>query len=121
MYKGFILSESLSDATALNDFKKIYVKVEKHDDPKYPKYWHLFKLTVPDDNIDKAVDVVSKNIKDEWYAHFWNDNKLVVIFKGKIFWIKREDKWPSDEYNKVVDYATSHCIDKRYLDFKIEE
>ncbi len=121
MYKGFILSESLSDATALNNYKKIYVKAEKHDDPKYPEFWHLFKLSVPDEEIDQVADAVSKNIKNEWYAHFWNDNKLVVIFKNKIFWVKREDTWSSDEYNKAVDYAVSQGIDKRYLDFKIEE
>jgi len=121
MFKGFILSESLSNATILNDYQQLHVKVEKHDDPKYPKFWHLFKLSIPENKIDEVSKIISDNIKDEWYAHFWNESKVCIIFQGKIFWISREEQWSSEEYKEVVNYAVKAGIDKRYLDFKIED
>ncbi len=121
MFKWFVLSESLSDATIVNDYEKIYVKVQKHDDPKYPEFWHLFKLTTPATEIDEVVKTISEYMKDEWYAHFWNKDKVCIIFQRKIFWIPRENQWSSDEYREVVNYAVKNGVDKKYLDFKLED
>ncbi len=121
MFKGFILSESLKNAVILNDYEILSVKVEKHNDPKYPEFWHLFKLSIPENKIDEAAKIISDNIKNEWYAHFWNKNKVCIIFQNKIFWIPREKQWSSKEYKEVINYAVKIGIEKKYLDFKIED
>lgn len=121
MFKGFILSESLNNATVLNNYKQFSVKVEKHNDPKYPKFWHLFKLSIPESKIDKVVKKISNSIKNEWYAHFWDKNKVCIIFQNKIFWIPREKHWSSEKYKGVVKYAVKSGIDKKYLDFWIDD
>jgi len=122
MFKGFILSESLQDPTLLNNFKKIYVKVESHpESDDYPSFWHLFKIEISDEEIEKVVDKFAKSIKLRWYAHFWNDKKVYIIFSNKVFKIPREEEWSSKEYQNVKKYALSVDIDERYLDFKIED
>jgi len=123
MYKGFVLSESLKNPMILNDFEKIYVKVEHH--PEYtsePKIWHDFKLKIEDNDIDKVANLLSEQIKDTCYAHFWNDKEVYVILPNKVFKIPKEPKkWQSKEYQELKKYAVSHNVEEQYLDFWIED
>ena len=121
MFKGFILSESLEDPTILNNFKKIYVKVEHHTKSEdYPPFWHLFKIEVGEEEIEKVVGQFAKAIKPKWYAHFWNDKIVYVVFLNKTFQIPLEKVWSSKEFQEAKNYALSVGIDEMYLDFKIE-
>jgi len=122
MYKGFVLSESLKDPTILNDFEKIYVKVENH--PEYngeQKVWHDFKLRIGDKDIDYITNSLAKQMKDTWYAHFWNDKNVYVVLSKKVFIIPKEEKWQSKEYQELKNYALKHRIEEQYLDFWIED
>lgn len=122
MYKGFVLSESLKDPTVLNNFEKIYVKVEHH--PEYagePKIWHDFKLKIEDKNITSTTNLLAGQMKDTWYAHFWNDNEVYVVFPAKVFKIPREQKWQSREYQELKEYALRHGVEEQYLEFWIED
>ncbi|OGZ11917.1 MAG: hypothetical protein A2942_02005 [Candidatus Lloydbacteria bacterium RIFCSPLOWO2_01_FULL_50_20] len=99
MYKGFVLSESLKDPTVLNNFEKIYVKVENH--PEYegePKIWHDFKLKVDNKDIVSTANLFAEQMKDTWYGHFWNNLEVYVVLPAKVFKIPREQKWQSTEY-----------------------
>ena len=122
MFKGFVLSESLKDPTILNDFEKIYVKVEHH--PEYegePKIWHDFKLKVEDKDIDRVTDLLATQMKDTWYAHFWDDENVYVVLPDKVFKIPREQKWQSKEYQELKQYALKHGVEGQYLEFWIED
>ncbi len=124
MFKGFVLSESLKNPVILNDFEVIRVIVEHH--PEFegePKIWHDFKLKVDDDKIIEVCNKISKEIKEEWYAHFWNDDILYVILPDKVFKMPREDgNWKSSEYQESIRYAIQHNVDQRYMkDFLIED
>lgn len=122
MYKGFVLSESLKDPTILNKFEKIYVKVEHH--PEYdgePKIWHDFKIKVEEKNIVSITNLLAEQMKDAWYAHFWNNYEVYVVLPHRIFKIPREQNWQSKEYQELKDYAIKHGIEERYLNFWIED
>jgi hypothetical protein len=122
MFKGFVLSESLNDPTILNDFENIYVKVESHPESEL-KYWHLFKLKIKDEDIEDAVKLILKNIKKEWYAHFWNGKVVYICYSNKIFKITQQKKreWNTKEYYEAKNYGIQQGIAERYLDFWIEE
>ncbi len=123
MYRGFVLSESLKNPLILNDFEKIYVKVEHH--PEYsgePKIWHDFKLIIKDEDIERIAELLSNEIKNTWYAHFWNDKEVYVILSNKVFKIPKEPKaWKSKEYQELKSYAISHNVEEKYLNFWIED
>ena len=86
MYQGFVLSESLKDPTILNNFDKVYVKVENHPECKgCPKIWHDFKLKVDDKDIKHITNLLSEQMEDTWYAHFWNDKDVYVVLPNKVF------------------------------------
>jgi len=124
MYKGFIVSESLKNLTILNDFEIIRVIVEHH--PEFegePKIWHDFNLKVDDNKILEVCNKIAKEIKEEWYAHFWDDNKVYVVLPDKVFKMPREDgNWQSLEYQECKKYAIKHGVDQRYMtNFLIED
>jgi hypothetical protein len=124
MFKGFILSESLKNPTILNNFEAIKVIVEHH--PEFegePKIWHDFKLKIADDKIIDVCDNIAKEIKEEWYAHFWNNDTLYVVLPHKVFKMPREDgNWQSSAYQECKHYAMEHGVEEQYLsDFLIED
>lgn len=123
MFKGFILSESLNNPLILNSLQKEYVKIEKHSEAnnKYPLYWHLFKVSVQDNDIKQTADNIAKDIKPDWYAHFWNGHEVYICFTNKVFVIPHEKHWSSSQYQEVIEYAKKNGIEERYLDFLIED
>ncbi len=121
MFKGFVLSESLNDPTVLNNFKKIYVKIEEHTDPKYAHFWHLFKIEVDSKNIEKITEKFANKLKYGWYAHFWDEKAVYISFTNKVFKIPREKEWKSKEFQKVKEWGIKNGVDEKYLDFWIED
>ena len=121
MIKGFVLSESLNDPLILNTIEKIYVKIESHNDPAYPAFWHLFKLSVAEKDVHGVVEAISEQMKTGWYAHFWNEKYLFICLSGQSFCI---DRMASNYHNKLAEakkYAESIGIESQYLDFYIED
>jgi len=124
MFKGFVLSESLKNPAILNNFETIKVIVEHH--PEFegePKIWHDFKLKIADNKIVDVCNDISKEIKEEWYAHFWNENTVYVALPNKVFKMPRENgNWQSSAYQKCKRYAIEHGVEEHYLsDFLIED
>ncbi len=121
MFKGFVLSESLNNPTLLNDFGKIYVRVEEHPESPEAPFWHLFKIEVKDEEIEQVAEQAAAEMKYGWYAHFWNNEVVYVCFPGKVFRIPHEVQWSSEEYQQVRQYGAEHEVKERYLDFWIED
>lgn len=120
MFKGFILSESLKNPTILNVLKKIYVKVEKHTESDIP-FWHLFKIEIQEEKIESITKIISSEMKESWYAHFWNGQIVYIVFSNKVFEIPQERKWLSPRFQEAKQYGIEHGVEERYLDFWIEE
>lgn len=120
-YKGFVLSESLSNPVVLNIYDKIDVKVEKHNDINYPEFWHLFMLSISEEEIQKAVELVCRYLKSGWYAHFWNEEILFICLQNNLFRLERHLKNYEKELDKVKDFAETLGINRQYLDFVIED
>lgn len=120
MFKGFVLSESLKSPTVLNRLNKTYINIEAHPESS-SHFWHLFKIKVDNKEIGKVSKMLSGQMKKGWYAHLWNSKTVYFIFSRKVFTIPRERKWKSEEYQKCKEYALKHGVEKRYLDFLIED
>ena len=112
MFKGFVLSESLKNPMVLNDFETIKVVIENHPECEGgPKIWHDFKLKVDDDKIIDVCNKISREMKETWYAHFWNRDIVYVVLSDKVFKMPREEgNWQSSEYQECKKYAIEHGI-----------
>ena len=49
--------------------------------------------------------------------HFWKENKMRVLFKGRKFVLDIDNK---KSYKSAIDYGLSINIPKEQLDFEIE-
>ena len=109
-YKGTIIEESLEDNIILNDFNIIGFKIT--DDVIFSERWHLYTVQVSREEIEQ----VSKFIKSGWYAHFWKNRNMIVVFKNKIFEFNYNDK---ASWQPAIEYGLSLNIPKEQLDFLI--
>lgn len=105
MYYGITESESFSDPTILNQFKLHKVVIEKRGEGK--GYWHIFILEISETNIKQAVDIISKALKPDWSAMFFNDRNVFAVFKDVVFPLQYKDYWKVEDYAEVKKHSLS--------------
>jgi len=94
----------------------------------------LYKITVPEENIQEAVASVQANmsskLKKEWYATFYNSEKAIIVFRKKKFELltngiapvyqKKLETTNADDkkhWDEMISYAKSLGIPDSQLDF----
>lgn len=110
-WKGCIVEESLDDNRILNNIEILKVSITSDPEPK--NRWHIYNSLLSEDEIAR----IHTHLKQSWYMHFWNDNKMIVLFKGKKFVLNVNDK---STWKEAVDYGLSIKIPKEQLDFEME-
>jgi len=107
-YHGIIIKEGLKDSSILDEMKILGIK--KVDD------WTLLRVGVDESKIDETIKVVGRNLRSDpvYYAHFYRDEELIVVFPKKIFHLtpNRETWKPAIKYGKSVG------VPEEELDFK---
>ena len=116
-WRGIVIGEGLSDPTILNKFKifKIFI-TEKDKNIDYSGNkgrWHIYWLECNKNQID---EIQSKIIKG-WYAHFWQNNNIVVVYEDKQFLIDKNNK---ETWKNAVLYGKEQGISESELDFPTE-
>ncbi len=110
LYKGTIVEESLEDTSILNNFT-----ILEETKPRDQNDWHLY---IVEGDCD-AVILLSKALKHErWYAHFWYENEMIVVFCDKLFFQKVDDQ---TTWSDAIAYGISAGIPKEQLNFLLEE
>lgn len=116
-WKGCFISEGLKDPRILNLYNCFKFRITDDSLPLDDKgtigRWHMFWIEVPDSDFE----VFKDNMKYNWYGHFWNGNKIVAIFEGKMFELDKENK---DTWKGAIEYGISQNISKEQLDFLTE-
>ncbi len=112
IYKGAIIEESLEDISILKKFK--IIKIVVTDDENPVDRWHINNVETTKDQLE----LLSKVIKPKkYYAHFWNENReVIVIFRDKIFTFDYDNK---NSWQPAIEYGLSVDIPKEQLDFLI--
>lgn len=113
MYTGTIVEESLLDNRILNEFKIIAIRISNAEKPE--DRWHLYEVEVTIDQMQ----IIAAQLKPEgWYAHFWQDDTIIVVFPNREFTMKLSDK---TTWSDAIKYGKSIGIPTNQLDFKIKE
>jgi len=89
-WKGWIIDESLKDATILSKLKVLKEKVEENTEGDTKNVWKLYAVEVDDKEINEISNILEKQIKLGYYAHFTNEKKLLIIFHKKSFLVRLE-------------------------------
>lgn len=85
---------------------------------KTGKHWTLLKVGVRPEMFDTIIDLMQANLLDErgvpYYAHFYRDDELIIVFPSKIFHVTPD----KNSWSEAVSYGESVGIPKDELDFR---
>ncbi|MBF4692018.1 hypothetical protein [Fusibacter ferrireducens] len=105
MYRLGIIEESLDDNKILEKYKEyIYSRrIEEIPDDEFP-IWHIDEYRVPNEKMSELLSILKEHIKLTWYIHAFDENELIIIFKGKYFEISTEK---DDSWNAMIEYGVN--------------
>ncbi len=99
-YRGTVVKESLKDPTILKGMMVMGHKIVGSPGDS----WDLVSVSASLAEVAKLKYYINDG---PWYAHFWNDEELIVVFKDKVF----------TNVNEAVEYGRSIGIPLEQLDF----
>lgn len=107
MFHGIIIDQEFVDKSLPETFK---VFARKQDGS-----WGIYGIESEDSKLEETIKIIQENIKTDqpWYAHFYNDEKLIIVFKNKVFEINpHEGSW-----EPIKGYGRKLNIPVEQLDF----
>lgn len=119
MYYALIDSSSLKNPTILNNYKHLKVFIQYEPSSSANKYHHNFLLQVPDDDVNKLIAEIQKEMLRSWYSFFWNERVLNIVFDKKQFSVNLPNGWSLNQARQAQKFGKSQGISEEYLDFKV--
>ena len=112
-WRGVVISEGLLEPSLVNDFEVYKARVSKEDldlgEGKRGR-WHLYHVYATESQIER----LATQVRPGWYCHFWQGKNLMVVFPGKRFDLKTDDR---STWKEAVEYGKSFGIPENELDF----
>jgi hypothetical protein len=107
MYHGIIIDQEFTDKSFPNKFK-IFAKKQDGD-------WEIYGIEIEDNQVKEVISQIQKNMKsnESWYAHFYNNEKLIVVFKNRIIEVETNKR----SWEPVIKYGKELNIPEEQLDF----
>ena len=122
-YTGTIIEESLKDKGLLQDVKILKTRIEPvtpKDQTPWLKQWTLHKVEIPEDQVSKISERISKGLDYDngtsWYADYKNNQYHYIIFQDKIFQVDLENP---GLYKEAREYGIALGIPEYQVDFKV--
>lgn len=131
-YRAEVVNLSLKNVNVINNYKTIDIK---------KRIWgfvKIYTLLIPSEKIEETVNYFQSNmstrLKKEWYITFYNENKVIIVFRSKIFKLSPRGISPihgklidissaeqKNEWNEMINYAKSLGIPDSQCDFLPEK
>ena len=107
MYHGRIIDEEFKDKSFPNSFK-LFAK-------KQSGSWGIYGIEIEDEKVEEAIKSIQDNMRDDeaWYAHLYNNEELIVVFKNKVFRVKPH----VSSWKAIIDHGRELHIPEEQLDF----
>ncbi len=117
-WRGVVLAEGLRDPALINDFRvsRAFITGEGQplDEDGAVGRWHLYWVDVSDAEIDR----VQAGTRHGWYAHFWQGDRLVVVYDDARFELDRHDQ---RSWQPAVDHGLGQGLRREWLDFPADD
>jgi GrpB-like predicted nucleotidyltransferase (UPF0157 family)/ASC-1-like (ASCH) protein len=108
LYIGAVVEESLADPSIVYSSGILSTEVSQS------LGWYIYKVRLN----RQQIEVLSRSLKEgKWYAHFWKGNKVLAVFKDKVFEFDHNDR---STWKPAIEYGRSLGIPDDQLDFPIE-
>jgi hypothetical protein len=114
MLRGVVIAEGLEDPTVINGLHVVRAEISQDGQPIDSQgatgRWHLYWL----DADDATMDAIQQQTRPGWYAHFWADDRLIVVFNDARFEVSRTDR---SSWRLPIEYGMRQGIPEQELDF----
>ena len=131
-YHGEVINLSLRDVTILNKFKIIDIK------KRFLGVVKIYTVELPSEKIEKIAKHfqanMSTNLKKEWYITFHNRERIIIIFRTRIFNLSGKGITPvhgkmldvsyaedKENWNELINYAQKLGVPNNQCDFLPED
>lgn len=107
MYHGIIVDKEFNSGSYCHTFHIFNTKKSGS--------WTLYGIEVEDNQLEDKILEIQRNMKKDepWYAHLYNDDRLIVIFKDKTFNVKPH----ISTWEPIIKYGKELKIPATQLDF----
>lgn len=108
MYHAIVIDQSFIDPSKIRSFRVFAIK---HDGT-----WKIYGVEIDDRHLDEVIEEIQDYMKpnEPWYAHAYNDEELIVIFKNKVFTATSDPT----SWQPAVEYGVQINIPREQLNFK---
>jgi hypothetical protein len=109
-----VIAEGIADPTIINGLQVVRAEISGDDrlldDEGATGRWHLYWLV----GDEATVELIQRHTRHGWYAHFWADDRLIVVFDDARFEASRGDR---STWGPAVAHGRSQGIPADELDF----
>ena len=109
-YLGIVIDRSLKNENFINC---LHVVAKRQVGA-----WELLMVSLVDHEVNAKIESLQHNMidvkEDCWYAHFFRDNDLIVVYQDRTFRITLDPETWAD----AVQYGVDNGIPIEQLDFK---
>ncbi|MGH3446011.1 MAG: hypothetical protein ACRDP4_00150 [Nocardioidaceae bacterium] len=113
-----VIAEGLHDPQLINELAVSKAYITDEGQPIGEKgtkgRWHLYWVDVDDEGIDR----VRAGTRHAWYAHFWQGDRLVVVYDDARFEMRRCDE---STWQPAVNHGLRQGLRREWLDFPTDE
>jgi hypothetical protein len=117
-WKGIVIAEGLRDPTIVNRLPvyRAFISGDdlELDDRGARGRWHLYWVVVADGD----VDLVQGELLAGWYAHFWEADRLLVVYPDARFEMSRTDQ---ATWQAAIEHGLALGIAADELDFPTDD
>lgn len=113
-WKGGMIAEGLSDPTVIDKFSVYEATISENNMPiDYEGNigrWHGYGARCSREEID----ALQPYILPGWYAHFWKEAKIMVVYNDRQFELLKNDK---STWREAIEHGKAQGIPEEELDF----
>lgn len=115
VWQGVLIEESLISNSLLDHIKIIATRLARLEGEEDKGDFHFHNVEVSDDNLELVLDLAQKNLKPSWYFHLVKQDRMKVVYPGKIFEITKGSR---ESFKAARNYGISLGILSDQLDFE---
>ena len=102
------------DPTMINRFAMYRAEITKDGMPiDYEGHlgrWHIYYVVCSEGEIN----MLQPHILKGWYAHFWKDNRIIVVYSDRKFELLKNDK---STWKEAIEHGRTQGIPDNELGF----
>ena len=117
-WRGCVVAEGLSDPSIVNKCGVVGASITDEDKPidyeGNKGRWHIYWIECERETIEEFRSCVVEG----WYAHFWNEDSLLIVFSDRVFKVSRSDRL---SWSEAIEHGKMQGIPEEELDFPTDE